>query len=78
MLIYLLIFIALTNKVINKVTGALVTISVGRTVIVIWNYLSKIHHRDLQPLYTEEHHPAWVLVVLYWIDQSEATLMNVH
>ena len=35
LLISLLIFIALTNKVINKVTGTLVTISIGRTVIVI-------------------------------------------
>ena len=33
--ISLLIFIALTNRVINKVTGALVTISIGRTVIGI-------------------------------------------
>ena len=35
MLVSLLIFIALGNKVINKVTGALVTISIGRMVIAI-------------------------------------------
>ena len=35
LLVSLLIYIALTNKVINKVTGALVTISIGRTVIII-------------------------------------------
>ena len=34
-LVSLLIFIALTNKVKNKVTGALVTISIGRTVTII-------------------------------------------
>ena len=34
-LVSLLIFIALTNKVINKVTGDLVTINIGRTVIMI-------------------------------------------
>ena len=35
LLVFLLIFKALTNKVINKVTGALVIISIGRAVIVI-------------------------------------------
>ena len=34
-LVSLLIFIALTDKVTNKVTGALGTISIGRTVIII-------------------------------------------
>ena len=83
LLVSLLIYIALTNKVINKVTGALVTISIGRTVIIIWNYISKFQHRDLLPLYTEERHPAQVLVSIIvpcgldWIGQSEAVLLKV-
>ena len=73
----------LTNKVINNFTGALVTISIGRTVIVISNHLSKIQHRGLLPPYTAEHHHAQVLgrmIIssgLYWIGQLEATLLNV-
>ena len=47
-------FIAVTNKVINKATRALFIMSIGRTVISIWNYLSNIQHRDLQPRHTEE------------------------
>ena len=35
LLVSFLIYIALTNKVINKVTGALVTINIGRAVIII-------------------------------------------
>ena len=83
MLISLLISIALTNKVINNFTGALVTISIGRTVIVISNHLSKIQHRDSLPPYTAEHHHAQVLVRmiissgLYWIGQLKTTLWNV-
>ena len=83
MLISLLISIALTNKIINKVTGAFASVSIGTIVIFIWNHVSKIQHRDLLPPYTAEHHHAQVLVRmiissgLYWIRQLEATLLNV-
>ena len=83
LLVFLLIFKALTNKVINKVTGALVTISIGRAVIVLWNYVWKFQYRALTPLYTEEYHPAQVLISItvssgfYWIGQSEAALLHV-
>ena len=53
-------FVTITNKVINKVTETLVAISIGTRIIVIWKYLSKFQHRDLLPLFTEEHHPAQV------------------
>ena len=53
----------------NKVFRVLVTISIGKTVIVIWNYVSEFQHRDLLPLYTEEHHPLQVLqALLYHLD----------
>ena len=84
MFVSLLIFIALNNKVINKVTGALVTMSIGRVLIVNWNYVSKFQQKDLLSRYTEEHHPAQVLLSiivssgLYWNDKSQATLMNVR
>ena len=39
LLVSLLMFLALTNKVINKVTGALVTIGILRAVIVFRNYV---------------------------------------
>ena len=83
MIISLLIFITLTNKVQNKVTGALVTVRIGKKVIVIWNYLSKIQHRDLLPIHSEEQYPVQVLVSiitsseLHSIGQSESTLLNV-
>ena len=39
LLVSLLMFLALTNKVINKVTGALVTIRILRAVIAFRNYV---------------------------------------
>ena len=39
LLVSLLMFLALTNKVINKVTGALVTIGILRAVIAFRNYV---------------------------------------
>ena len=45
LLLSILIFIALTNRVVNKFTGALVTISIGRAVIAIWNYVWKFWYR---------------------------------
>ena len=83
LLVSLLTSIALTSKAIDKVTGALVTINIRRTVIIIWNYVLKFQHRDFLSLYTEEHHPALVLVSiivssgLYCIGQSEGELLNV-
>ena len=79
----LLTSIALTSKAIDKVTGTLVTINIRRTVIIIWNYVLKFQHRDFLSLYTEEHHPALVLVSiivssgLYCIGQSEGELLNI-
>ena len=58
LLISPVIFIALTNKVTNKATKALFIMGIGRAVISIWNYLSNIQHRDLQPRYTEKRHSA--------------------
>ena len=72
-------YLPLINKHINK----LVTINIGRTIIVIWNHLLKIQHKDSLPLYTEEHQPVQVLVRiiissgLNCIGQPEATLLNV-
>ena len=83
LLVSLLMFLALTNKVINKVTGALVTIRILRAVIAFRNYVWKFQYRALVSLYTEEYHPAQVLVSitlstgLYCIGQSEATLLHV-
>ena len=72
-------YLPLINKHINK----LVTINIGRTIIIIWNHLLKIQHKDSLPLYTEEHQPVQVLVRiiissgLNCIGQPEATLLNV-
>ena len=62
LLVSLLIFIALTNKVINKVTGALATYQYWKDSNCYLKLCMNISIQSLPPLYAEEYHPAQVQV----------------